>query len=78
VAAVAQHGRVHYDSIPMTTTKQYVEASGGNHQSAFSPNGLTARYAVSWVKYFVDGDARYRPLLDKATTGISTFQTTVP
>ena len=76
-AAPTSHGRPHYDSIPATTIKQYVEAQGGNHQSAFSPSGLTARYAISWLKYNVDGDARYRPFLDRAATGISNFDTTV-
>ena len=76
-AAPTSHGRPHYDSIPATTIKQYVEAQAGNHQSAFSPNGLTARYAISWLKYNVDGDARYRPFLDRAATGISNFDTTV-
>ena len=76
-AAVATNAKPHYASIPATTIKQYVEASGGNHQSAFSPSGLNARYAVSWIKYNIDGDARYRPLLDKAASGISTFETTV-
>jgi pimeloyl-ACP methyl ester carboxylesterase len=76
-ASPTAHGRPHYDSIPATTIKQYVEAASGNHQSAFSPNGLTARYAVSWLKYNVDGDARYRPFLDRAATGISNFATTV-
>jgi hypothetical protein len=76
-ASPTAHGRPHYDSIPATTIKQYVEAAAGNHQSAFSPNGLTARYAVSWLKFNVDGDARYRPFLDRAATGISNFATTV-
>jgi pimeloyl-ACP methyl ester carboxylesterase len=76
-APPAQHGKVHYDSIPATTIKQYVEATGGSHQSAFSPNGLNARYAISWLKYNVDGDVRYRPFLDKAATGLSTFETTL-
>jgi triacylglycerol lipase len=76
-ASPAQHGRAHYNSIPATTTKQYVEASGGNHQSAFSPRGRTGRYALSWIKYTIDGDARYRPLLDQAASGVSVFETTV-
>ena len=76
-ASPTAHGRPHYDSIPTTTIKQYVEAAAGNHQSAFSPNGLTARYAISWLKYNVDGDARYRPFLDRAASGISNFDTTV-
>jgi dienelactone hydrolase len=76
-APPAQHGRRQYDTIPATTTKEYVEASGGNHQSALSPGTLPGRYAIAWIKYVVDGDARYRPFLDQAASGISNFATTV-
>ncbi|MET0595839.1 MAG: alpha/beta hydrolase, partial [Polyangiaceae bacterium] len=76
-AAPAQHGKKAYDGIPASTIKQYVEISGGNHQSALSVNSTTSRYAVAWMKYEVDGDTRYKALLDKLASGLSDFQTTV-
>jgi hypothetical protein len=61
-----------------TITKEYVEISGGNHQAALFPGTLPGQYAVSWLKVTVDGDARYRPFLDKAASGLSDFATTLP
>jgi len=76
-APPAQHGKTAYNGIPASTIKQYVEISGGNHQSALSVNATTSRYAVAWMKYEVDGDARFKTLLDKLASGLSDFQTTV-
>jgi hypothetical protein len=33
---------------------------------------------VSWIKFTVEGDARYRPFLDEVASGVSTFETTLP
>jgi triacylglycerol lipase len=76
-AAPAQHGKPAYDGIPASTQKQYVEISGGNHQSALSVNATTGQYAVAWMKYEIDGDVRYKPFLDKLASGLSAFETTV-
>jgi dienelactone hydrolase len=77
-AGPAQHGRRQYDSMSPSLTKEYVEIAGGNHQSALSPATIPGQYAVSWIKLTVDGDARYRPFLDKAASGLSSFATTLP
>jgi hypothetical protein len=44
-----------------------------NHGSS-----IPGQYAVSWIKLNVDGDARYRPFLDKLASGLSDFATTLP
>ena len=77
-APPAQHGRRQYDSMSASIAKEYVEISGGDHQAALLPATIPGQYAVSWIKYTVDGDARYRPFLDKAATGLSDFATTLP
>ena len=77
-APPAQHGRRQYDSMSASIMKEYVEISGGNHQAALSPATIPGQYAVSWIKFAVDGDARYRPFLAKAATGLSDFASTLP
>ena len=77
-APPAQHGRRHYDSMSSSIVKEYVEIQGGAHTSAISPGTIPGPYAVSWIKLNVDGDARYRPFLDKPASGLSDFATTLP
>ena len=77
-APPAQHGRRQYDSMSASISKEYVEISGGNHQAALFPGTIPGPYAVSWIKFTVDGDARYRPFLSKAASGLSDFATTLP
>ncbi len=77
-APPANHGRRQYDTITATVSKEYVEISGGNHQSALSPSTIPGPYAIAWIKYTVDGDARFKPFLAKKATGLSDFATTVP
>jgi dienelactone hydrolase len=77
-APPAQHGRRQYDSMSATIEKEYVEITGGNHQAALFPSTIPGQYAVAWIKTTVDGDARYRPFLAEAATGLSDFATTLP
>ncbi len=77
-APPAQHGLRQYNSMSSSITKEYVEITGGVHQAALLPATIPGPYAVSWIKFTVDGDARYRPFLDKLATGLSDFATTLP
>ena len=77
-APPTQHGRRQYDSMASSIVKEYVEAQGGAHTSTITPGTIPGQYAVSWIKLNVDGDARYRPFLDKAPNGLSDFATTLP
>jgi len=77
-APPAQDGRRQYDSMSSSLVKEYVEIQGGAHTSAITPGTIPGQYAVSWIKLNVDGDARYRPFLDKAASGLSDFATTLP
>jgi dienelactone hydrolase len=77
-APPAQHGLRQYNSMSPSISKEYVEIAGGNHQAALFPATIPGQYAVSWIKFTVEGDARYRPFLDEVASGVSTFETTLP
>lgn len=63
IASVSSHARPFYASLPAGTPKAYGELNGATH---FAPNTTSTpigRYAVAWMKRFVDGDTRYSPFL---------------
>lgn len=62
-APVASHARPFYASLPAATLKAYGELNGATHSTPTSTNTPTGRYAVSWMKRFVDTDTRYSPFL---------------
>jgi predicted dienelactone hydrolase len=78
VAPVAQHAIPFYTSL--TAEKAYVELAGATHFAPNSPNTTIARFAISWLKRFVDNDTRYDPFLcgAGAGSGLSDFRTTCP
>jgi dienelactone hydrolase len=67
VAAVAAHSWPHFESIPASTPKVYMEIAGGDHFIADSTRGTDlatiGRYGIAWLKLYVDGDERYRPFI---------------
>ncbi len=78
IAATDEHGRRHYDNTPETTEKLLFEVEGGGHRVANSPgggNGDVGRFALSWLKVFLEEDARYRPLLLVEPESASSFET---
>lgn len=76
IAAAKVHALPHYEMIPESTQKMYLEFKGGNH---FIANNLIATnerlapnidvheaisyFAVSWLKLYLDGDENYRDLI---------------
>ena len=68
VAPPATMASVFYASLPATISKAYLEFKGADH---FFPNNngpaamkpIMTKYAVSWLKLFVDGDTRYSKFL---------------
>jgi hypothetical protein len=55
-----------YDAIPESTPKLLYEYASGDHYIANTPagaGGAMGRYGLSWLKVFLEGDERYRPLL---------------
>lgn len=75
IAAVADHARPHYQSLPDELSKMYLEIKGGNHfiansvveNEGLNPNtdvhDLVGGMAVAWLKLFLDGEEEYRELV---------------
>jgi len=67
IAAVSSNAYVHYNSIPATTKKIYLEGAGKDHY--FSTDRfendfeINARYAVAFLKLYLEGDKRYETYL---------------
>jgi triacylglycerol lipase len=67
VAQVSSNAFVHYNSIPATTKKIYLEGAGKDHY--FSTDRfendfeINARYAVAFLKLYLEGDTRYETYL---------------
>lgn len=86
IAPVAQHASPSYDGIPSTTKKSYLSITGGDHFCANSPantGGTIGKFAVAWLKRFVDSDQRYAPWVcgtSKPATGstINEVRSTCP
>lgn len=63
VAPVSQHAIPFYNNLPSTTPKVYAELRGASHFAPNSPNAAISVYTISWMKLWVDNDARYRQFL---------------
>ncbi|AXG82396.1 bis(hydroxyethyl) terephthalate hydrolase [Streptomyces paludis] len=62
-APVASHSEPFYESLPGTLDKAYLELKGAVHNTPTSANTTIAKYSVSWLKRFIDGDTRYEQFL---------------
>jgi triacylglycerol lipase len=66
-APVGSHARAFYNTIPANTDKAYLEISGGPHNcatgQATETRPLISTYGISWLKRFLDKDARYNQFL---------------
>jgi pimeloyl-ACP methyl ester carboxylesterase len=72
VAPMSSHARPFYNSIPSGVPKGLVTTSGSHFMPSTPPAGAR-QLALSWMKYFVDGDTRYRPLIAQASGVQATF-----
>jgi alpha-beta hydrolase superfamily lysophospholipase len=84
LATPSGHVKPAYNGMPASTMKMYLEFPGGAHDIAQFPNGTratdptVARYGLSWLKFNVEGDTRYRQFLSKVSTGLADYQTNLP
>lgn len=62
-ASVAQHATPLYRGIPAATPKGHATLAGVGHMEPTSKNPAIQGLVVSWLKRFVDEDARYTPLV---------------
>jgi dienelactone hydrolase len=79
VAQVANHSLPFYNSI--TAEKAFLEIAGGSHSCPNSPQTTIAKFAISWLKRWVDGDTRYTQFLCPPPTPggqISRYMQTCP
>ena len=78
------HVKPAYQAIPEGTAKMYLEFPGNSHDIAQYPIGMrptdsiVARYGLAWLKFNVDGDARYRQFLNRVSSGLADYQTSLP
>lgn len=69
IAKVAEHAWLHYEAIPDSTTKVFLEFTDGNHfignttRSNLEVHPQIGRYAIAWLKLYVDEDRRYHPFI---------------
>ncbi|MCU0956432.1 MAG: alpha/beta hydrolase [Hydrogenophaga sp.] len=63
VASVVTHARPFYSSLAASLPKAYGELNNASHFAPNTTNTPIGRYAVTWMKRFVDGDTRYSPFL---------------
>jgi pimeloyl-ACP methyl ester carboxylesterase len=57
----------HFQSIPESTPKVYMEIDGGTHYIADPARGgdvaFVGRYAIAWLKLYLDHDDRFRDFI---------------
>jgi hypothetical protein len=76
VAGMSTHARPFYNSVPAGVPKVLVTTSGSHFMPSTPPAGAR-QIALSWMKYFVDGDTRYRPFMSQAS-GVQTISASLP
>jgi dienelactone hydrolase len=63
-----------YEAIPTGTPKMLIEFTGGDHFIGNRPtnaSGQIGKYALSWIKVYLEGDDRYTQFLESEPTGIN-------
>jgi predicted dienelactone hydrolase len=67
IAEVDEHAWRHFTLLPDATPKVYLEIAGGDHFIADTNRGTdlatVGRYALAWLRLYVDEDERYRDFL---------------
>lgn len=80
-APVSMHAMVHYDKTPEGTPKLLFEVEDGSHFLPYSPafeDGEVGRVALVWLKVFLIGDDRYRPLIREKPGSASRYLVDLP
>ncbi|WP_430782913.1 alpha/beta hydrolase family protein [Actinoplanes sp. G11-F43] len=60
VAPVRNHSEPFFQSLPAAPGKGYLELNNASHFAPNTPNTTIAKFSISWLKLFVDGDTRYQ------------------
>jgi pimeloyl-ACP methyl ester carboxylesterase len=82
VAPVSSHSIPIYNSVPASSEKAYLEMRGEGHFFPTSHDSTVGKFAVSWLKRFVDNDLRYEQFLcpppSSSTGPFSDYRDTCP
>lgn len=81
IAPTNDHSLPFYNSLPNSPGKAFLELRGAGHNQTNSPDVTTARFAISWLKRFIDNDTRYDQFLcptPPTSTTISRYLSTCP
>ncbi|MGW7516360.1 alpha/beta hydrolase family protein [Streptomyces sp. NPDC054796] len=81
IAPVAEHAEPFYGSLSAAPEKAYLELEGADHLAPVAPNVTVAKYAISWLKRYVDDDTRYEQFLcppPRPSSTISEYRDTCP
>jgi dienelactone hydrolase len=81
IAPVASMAIPSYTSITAAPEKAYLEVANGSHAVGVTESPVTAKYALSWLKRFVDDDTRYDQFLcppPSPNSNISQYRGTCP
>jgi len=63
IAPVGSHSIPIFNSVPVSSEKAYLELDGEGHFFPTSQDSTVGKFAVSWLKRFVDNDPRYEQFL---------------
>jgi len=75
IAGVGTHAKPFYEHLTSAPEKAYLLFENFGHMSWIVANDQIAKYSISWLKRYVDGDTRYSKFLCPAPTApSSTFQ----
>jgi dienelactone hydrolase len=80
VAPVASHAEPFYNQIPASAEKAYLELAGQGHGVGLTTNTTEMKYAVAWLKRYIDDDTRYDQFLcpRPSASTISEYRDTCP
>ncbi|MCX2923356.1 alpha/beta hydrolase [Streptomyces sp. NEAU-W12] len=63
VAPARSHSEPFYESLPSSLDRAYLKPNDTGHFTPNAPNTTIAKYSISWLKRFIDNDARYEQFL---------------
>lgn len=83
IAPVSSHAIPLYEGLTGANERAYLELDNASHSVTNSANPLTSRFAIAWLKRFVNGDTTYDQFLcpppaTGGTTGISQYRSSCP
>ena len=81
IAAPSLHAEPFYNNLTSAPEKAYLKLKNAGHMTFVAPNTTIAKYAIAWMKRFVDNDTRYEQFLcpaPKPDQNIAEYRDTCP